>query len=33
MSAWIDVDQAAEAMGDDLVFSFKPNPSILAEDR
>ena len=32
MSPWIDVEEAAEAVGNDYVFSFKPNPAILAED-
>lgn len=33
MSPWIDVAQAAEAMGRDYVFSFKPNPAFLARGR
>ena len=33
MSAWVDVDKAAEAIGTDCVYSCKPNPAILAEDR
>lgn len=30
MSHWIDPDRAAEAVGDDYVFSFKPTPEIFA---
>ncbi|MHC4982182.1 MAG: hypothetical protein ACYTF6_03310 [Planctomycetota bacterium] len=33
MSPWIDLDKAVEAVGDRYVFSFKPNPAFLAEDR
>lgn len=32
MSPWIDVDKAAEALGTDYAFSYKPNPAILAEN-
>ncbi len=32
MSPWIKVDRAVEGVGADYVFSFKPNPAILAED-
>lgn len=32
MSAWIDVDRAVEEVGDKYVFSYKPNPAILAGD-
>ena len=31
MSPWIDVEQAAAQMGNSYVFSYKPNPAILAE--
>jgi hypothetical protein len=30
MSPWIDVEKAAENMGDNYVFSYKPNPAIVA---
>lgn len=30
ISAWADVEKAAEAMGRDLVFSYKPNPAIFS---
>lgn len=30
MSRWIDVDTAAEAMNGDYIFSYKPNPAVLA---
>ena len=33
MSPWINVDRAVEKVGADYVFSHKPNPAILAEDR
>ena len=33
MSPWIKPDRAVEAIGPDFVFSYKPNPAILAEDR
>lgn len=33
MSPWIKPDRAVEAIGTDFVFSYKPNPAILAEDR
>lgn len=32
MSRWIDVDEAAEVMGDRYVFSYKPNPGYFAGD-
>jgi len=32
MSPWIDLDIAAEAVGTDFVFSWKPNPEVLAHD-
>ncbi len=32
MSPWIDVDVAVENVGDDYVFSHKPNPAIFAQD-
>jgi hypothetical protein len=33
MSFRINVDRAVEKMGGDFVFSYKPNPAVLAEDR
>jgi len=33
MSPWIDPQRAADEVGEDYVFSFKPSPAILAEDR
>jgi len=33
MSAWIDPSRAAEAVGTDYVFSYKPSPAVLAEDQ
>ena len=33
MSAWINVERAVAAVGDDYVFSYKPNPAFLAEHR
>ena len=30
MSTWIDVDMAVEAVGADYIFSYKPNPAVLA---
>ena len=33
MSPWIDMDLAARNVGTDYVFSFKPNPAVLAVDR
>ena len=33
MSPWINTESAASKMGRDFVFSCKPNPAILAEDR
>jgi hypothetical protein len=32
MSPWVDAAKGAEAIGSDLVFSFKPNPAFLATD-
>jgi len=32
MSTWIDVDKAAERVGRDYVFSYKPNPAVFAWD-
>ncbi len=32
MSTWVDVDKAAERLGGDYVFSYKPNPAIFAWD-
>ena len=32
MSTWIDIDKGAENLGPDYVFSYKPNPAILAWD-
>lgn len=32
MSTWVKVDRAVAEMGDRYVFSYKPNPAILAED-
>ena len=32
MSPWIDMDYAAEQVGTDFVFSWKPNPAVFAED-
>lgn len=32
MSPWIDVDEAVENMGNDFVFSYKPNPAVLTGD-
>lgn len=32
MSPWIKIDRAVKAMGADFVFSFKPNPALLAGD-
>jgi len=33
MSTWIDVDKGAEAVGANYIFSYKPNPAVLAWDR
>lgn len=33
MSPWIDKEEAAEAIGADYVFSFKPSPVVLAKER
>ncbi|MCE5278673.1 MAG: hypothetical protein ABFD92_13295 [Planctomycetaceae bacterium] len=32
MSPWVDLTKAVEAVGDRYIFSFKPNPALLAED-
>lgn len=32
MSRWVDMDKAVEQVGRDYVFSYKPNPSVLAWD-
>ena len=32
MSTWIDVDKAVEEVGRDYIFSYKPNPAVLAWD-
>jgi len=32
MSTWVDVSVAAERIGADFVFSYKPNPAVLATD-
>jgi hypothetical protein len=32
MSRWINVDKAAEAVGHDYVFSYRPNPAVFAWD-
>ncbi len=32
MSPWINVEEAVKNVGDRYVFSYKPNPAILAED-
>ena len=33
MSRWVDVDRAAEAVGRDYIFSYKPNPAVFAWDK
>ena len=33
MSTWVDIDKGAEALGRDYIFSYKPNPAILAWDQ
>lgn len=33
MSTWVDIDMAAERMARDYVFSYKPNPAVLAWDQ
>jgi hypothetical protein len=33
MSPWVDIDEAAAAVGQKYVFSLKPNPAFLASDR
>ena len=33
MSPWADVEAGAEAVGKELIFSYKPNPAIMAGDR
>ena len=32
MSSWVNLDKAAEAIGNIFVFSFKPSPTIFAEE-
>ena len=32
MSTWIDIDKAVENVGRDYIFSYKPNPAVLAWD-
>ena len=32
MSKWIDIDKAAELLGRDYIFSYKPNPAVFAWD-
>ena len=32
MSTWVDLDKAAERIGRDFIFSYKPNPAIFAWD-
>ena len=32
MSTWVDVDKAAEELGRDYIFSYKPNPAVVAWD-
>ncbi|HUT24510.1 MAG TPA: hypothetical protein VM492_09230 [Sumerlaeia bacterium] len=32
MSPWVDLDVAVEKMGTDFIFSYKPNPAVLATD-
>jgi len=32
MSTWVDVSVAAERIGADFIFSYKPNPAVLARD-
>ena len=33
MSPWVDPERSASRVGGDYVYSFKPNPAVLAEDR
>jgi hypothetical protein len=33
MSRWVDMERAAREVGRDYVFSYKPNPALLAEER
>jgi hypothetical protein len=33
MSPWVQPERSAERVGGDYVYSFKPNPAVLAEDR
>jgi len=33
MSTWIDIDKAAAALGHDYIFSYKPNPAVVAWDK
>jgi hypothetical protein len=32
MSPWVDFDRAVEAMGDEFIFAWKPNPAVLASN-
>ncbi len=32
MSTWVNVEKAVEAIGQDYIFSYKPNPSVVAWD-
>ena len=32
MSTWIDIDKAAERLGSDFIFSYKPNPAVFATE-
>lgn len=32
MSPWVDFDKAVEAVGDTLIFAWKPNPAVLASE-
>ncbi|MBL7220938.1 MAG: hypothetical protein ISS69_12540, partial [Phycisphaerae bacterium] len=33
MSPWVDPERSASRVGGDYVYSYKPNPAVLAEDR
>jgi len=33
MSRWVNVEKGAEELGSDFIFSYKPNPAVLAWDR
>ncbi len=33
MSPWVDIDEAAEKVGKDFVFSLKPSPAIFVDDK